>query len=213
MIMKPKTSSRWSRCLKPPSHIPCLFSLLFIPLCASTYVYCSRALTLEGGIWLLCLSPLHIHPPTDRPTDRPLFSFYLLLLEREERRLPTFEKGRPAPSVSPSASLFAAQPRLKDGEYSLAPPSSLFLMVSAANAAARGVLFSSATHYVRIAAASIPTPRQKLIPHAQTILMRSSALMIFPNVLLVQRPFAFAQRGLLCCAMRRHSTAASSTMY
>ena len=71
MIMKPKTSSRWSRCLKPPSHLlPCLFPLLFIPLCASTYVYCSRALTLEGGIWLLCLSPLHIHPPPLLPLQK-----------------------------------------------------------------------------------------------------------------------------------------------
>ena len=96
------------------------------------------------------------------------------------------------------ASLFAAQPRLKDGEYSLLP---------LLNGVGHGVLFSSATHYVRIAAAaSIPTTYSQTEvnpPHAQTILMRSSALMIFPNVLLVQRPIA--QRRLLCVAMRRHS--------
>ena len=83
---------------------------------------------------------------------------------------------------------------------------SLFLMVSAA-IAVLGVLFSSATHYVRIAAAaaSIPTmySQTEVNPpaRAQTIVMRSSALMIFPNVLLVQRPIAFAQRGLLLCAI------------
>ena len=85
-----EASSRWSRCLKPPSHLisspACLFSLLFIPLCASTYVYCSRALTLEGGIWLLCLSPLHIHPPTDRPTDPSLVFTYFFWRGRRLKR-------------------------------------------------------------------------------------------------------------------------------